>query len=554
MQQDVPRPGPTGGTHPADGTHPGRGTGHRRSPVRAAGAHPLGWVSPSPAPPHSSSRPRLHPRTRLTTAALALTSVSISMAAAPAAVPVTHPGPGAPSLARAGSTCLPGHAEGIQMSEGIPTPPGHAPSTGTLRALTLMIDFPDVRGEGSARDRFAEFFPATADWYAASSYGALDYRAETPVKGWLRMPRPFSSYGIERGAGYEPGYRRLIEDLARAADDRIDFGRYDLINVLVTPNAGPPAAETVLSVSFTGIADAPEADGVPLNRISFIYSRQNDGSPGAAANAYRVLPHENAHSLGLPDLYTDDGGGNKAGHWDLMSEDWGPGNDFLGWHKRKLGWLDDDRHVECANGSGRSRHTIRPLGERDGGGTGGGTGGTDGYEQAVADTANGRPRPGDPAAGRAADTSDRNASTAAVVPSHSHRTGPTRETGQTRETRQIRQIRQIRQTKLVYAPVTDSTGYAIEVRTRSGNDEAVCKPGVLVYWVDTRVETGRGPVEVRDSTPASGGCARLPNVAAELTDAPFGVGERYRDARTGVAVEVTGREPDGTHRITVTRP
>ncbi|WP_374112938.1 hypothetical protein [Streptomyces sp. WAC 00631] len=171
-----------------------------------------------------------------------------------------------------------------------------------------------------------------------------------------------------------------------------------------------------------------------------------------------------------------------------------------------------------------------------------------GHEEAVgyeadgaggADAGNGRTRPGDPAAGRTADTSDRNAPAAAVSPSHSRRTGPTRQT---------------RQTKLVYVPVTDSTGYAIEVRTRSGNDEAVCKPGVLVYWVDTRVETGRGPVEVRDSTPASGGCTRLPNVAAELTDAPFGVGEHYRDARTGVTVEVTGREPDGAHRITVTRP
>ncbi|WP_244177145.1 M6 family metalloprotease domain-containing protein [Streptomyces albus] len=480
--------------------------------------------------------------------------MSISMAAAPTAVPVTHPGPGAPSLAQTGAACVPGRAEGIQMSEGIPTPPGHAPSTGTLRALTLMIDFPDARGEGSARERFAEFFPATADWYETSSYGALDYRAETPVKGWLRMPRPFSSYGIERGAGYEPGYRRLIDDLAKAADDRIDFGLYDLINVLVTPNAGPSAAETVLSVSFTGVADAPRADGVPLNRISFIYSRQNDGSPGAAANAYRVLPHENAHSLGLPDLYTDDDGGNKAGHWDLMSEDWGPGNDFLGWHKRKLGWLDDGRHVECADGSGRSHHTIRPLGERDTGGDGGGwTDVHDVYEQAAADGEEGgagrehggkaRTEPGSPGGqpGRAA-------------PPGPDAVKQSMRTEQTEQAEQTGPGKPAKETKLVYVPVTDSTGYAVEVRTQSGNDEAVCKPGVLVYWVDTRVETGRGPVEVRDSTPASGGCARLPNVAAELTDAPFGVGERYRDARTGVAVEVTGRDPDGTHRITVTRP
>jgi hypothetical protein len=89
---------------------------------------------------------------------------------------------------------------GVQMSEGIPTPPGYSRSTGEIRALNLMIDFPDAKGEGTAADRMSEFFPQTADWFRTSSYGRLAYRAEAPIGGWLRMPMPFAAYGIERGS------------------------------------------------------------------------------------------------------------------------------------------------------------------------------------------------------------------------------------------------------------------------------------------------------------------------------------------------------------------
>ncbi|KAF4409755.1 M6 family metalloprotease domain-containing protein [Streptomyces lycii] len=501
-----------------------------------------------------TGRAARRPGTALLTGS-ALAAAVISVAAAPA-VPVAHPGPAAEVLARPDATCAPVHAPGVQMSEGIPTPSGHAPTTGTLRALTLMIDFPDAQGEGRALDRFAEFFPETADWYERSSYGVLDYRAETPVRDWLRMPRPFASYGVERGARYEPGYRRLVQDLARAADRHVDFSAYDLINVLVTPNAGPSAVDTVLSVTFTGPPGVPHADGVPLDNMSFIYSRQDDGTTGAAENAYRVLPHENAHSLGLPDLYTGEGG-RKAGHWDLMSEGWGANNDFLGWHKRKLGWLDEDREVGCAVGSGTSEHTLLPLNRRtDAGASGPGASAAPAHpaghpaaHPTSKPASEPRPRPGS-RTGSGSDSrpgpGSRSDARSDSRPGSGSRPGPGARPGTGTGAG--------RGTKLLYVPVTGTAGYAVEVRTREGNDAVVCKPGVLVYWVDTRVDSGAGPVEVRDSAPRSGGCAQRSNVNAELTDAPFGVGETYRDARTGITVEVTGRNADGSHELKVSRP
>ncbi|MFD9539812.1 M6 family metalloprotease domain-containing protein [Streptomyces sp. NPDC060022] len=362
---------------------------------------------------------------------------------------------------------------GVQMSEGMPTPPGYARSTGEIKALNLMIDFPDAEATEPAEDRLAEFFPQTSDWFRTSSYGRLTYVPEAPLKDWLRMPQPFSAYGIERGSPYEPGYRKLVKDLVSTANPKVDFSAYDLVNVLVTPNAGPSALDTVLSVTFSGNDDAPLADGVPLANTSFVYSRQDDGSGSYAETGYRVLPHENGHVFGLPDLYTMEGGGS-VGHWDIMSEDWGANNDLLGWHKWKLGWLDNSQ-IRCAAMPGTSEHTLGPLAT---------TGGT----------------------------------------------------------------------KLAFVPLSAESGYAVEVRTPAGNDEAVCRPGVLIYKVSSDVDTGQGPVSVADSTEDSGGCTRRPNVHAELSDAPFEPGEVFTDRSNGIRISVVAKDADGNYEVRITRP
>jgi M6 family metalloprotease-like protein len=381
-------------------------------------------------------------------------------------------GPGAVNKEVALGPCRIASATAVQMSEGLPTAPGYARSTGRIRALNLMIDFPDTTGPGKALDRLAEFFPQTSEWFRTSSYGRLDYRSETPLRNWLRMPLPFAEYGIERGAPYEPGYRRLVEDIVAIADRDVDFSAYDLVNVLVTPNAGPSALETVLSVTFSGNADAPQADGAALSNTSFVYSRQDDGSGSYGDTGYRVLPHENGHVFGLPDLYTV-GGGGSVGHWDIMSEDWGANNDLLGWHKWKLGWLDDEQ-IGCAAGTGSSDYLLGPLAA-----------------------------PGGP--------------------------------------------------KMAFVPISKESGYAVEVRTRAGNDEAVCEPGVLVYLVDAGVDTGRGPVTIEDSTENSGGCTRRPNVHAELSDAPYLPGQSFVDRDHRIRISVLSREPDEHFRVRVTR-
>ncbi|WP_433571630.1 M6 family metalloprotease domain-containing protein [Streptomyces sp. CA-251247] len=404
-------------------------------------------------------------------AALALAALTTASATLPAPTKASA-GPVATADETGLGPCRIPTTLGIQMSEGIPTPPGYSPSTGEIRALNLMIDFSDAVGEGRAVDRLAEFFPQTSDWFRTSSYGRLSYTPHAPVPEWLRMPMPFAAYGIERGSPYEPGYRNLVEDIVAAADPKVDFSAYDLVNILVTPNAGPSALDTVLSVTFSGNHDAPVADGVPLANTSFVYSRQDDGSGSYAETGYRVLPHENGHVFGLPDLYTSEGGGS-VGHWDIMSEDWGANNDLLGWHKWKLGWLDSHQ-IGCASTPGTTEYSLTPLA------TAGGA-------------------------------------------------------------------------KMAIVPISEDTGYAVEVRTRAGNDEAVCAPGVLIYRVHTGVDTGQGPVTVADSSRDSGGCTRRPNVHSELSDAPYQPGESFVDKKNGIRISVIRADSGDVHKVRVTR-
>ncbi|MEU6098341.1 M6 family metalloprotease domain-containing protein [Streptomyces sp. NPDC047079] len=420
------------------------------------------------------SRRRIRPRRAVSLASVTALTLAVSTSAGTGRLTADSAtaGPIAPTRSSALRPCMIHSRPNIQMSEGIPTSSGYAHSTGTVHALTLMIDFSDAPGQGSALDRFAEFFPRTRQWFTTGSYGRLDYRPETPIRHWLRMPKPFKAYGMERGAPFDPGYRQLVQDIVTAADPEVDFRRYDLVNVLATPNAGPSALDTVLSVTFAGNTDAPLGDGVPVANASFIYSRQDDGSGSYAATGYRVLPHENTHTFGLPDLYTQEGG-TAVGHWDIMSEDWGADNDLLGWHKWKLGWLKDSQ-VACVTARGTAAYTLTPLAR---------------------------------AGGR----------------------------------------------KLVFVPLSSRTGYALELRTREGNDAAVCRPGVLVYRVDAGVDTGNGPITVYDSRPGSGGCTRSPNVQAELSDATFQPGQSFKDGRAGIVISVVGKDRSGNFRVHVTR-
>lgn len=79
------------------------------------------------------------------------------------------------------------------------------------------------------------------------------------------------------------------------------------------------------------------------------------------------------------------------------------------------------------------------------------------------------------------------------------------------------------------------------------------RPGVLIYKVSSDVDTGQGPVSVTDSTKDSSGCTRLPNVHAELSDAPFQPGQTFNDRANGIRISVLDKDSKGDYRVRITR-
>lgn len=218
-------------------------------PFRRGGIPPR-RIQPRRIPPR-----RIRPRRVVALASVTALTLAVSTSAGTGHLTAkgTTTAAGATALARGSALgpCMIRGPLGTQMSEGVPTPPGYSRSTGTVRALNLMVDFSDAPGEGSAMDRFAEFAPQTQKWFRTSSYGRIDYRPEAPLTEWLRMPRSFRSYGIERGAPFEPGYHAAWSRTWCGPPIRWwTSGRTTSSTSSSPRTAGPSALDTVLSVTF----------------------------------------------------------------------------------------------------------------------------------------------------------------------------------------------------------------------------------------------------------------------------------------------------------------
>ena len=98
-------------------------------------------------------------------------------------------------------------------------------------------------------------------------------------------------------------------------------------------------------------------------------------------------------------------------------------------------------------------------------------------------------------------------------------------------------------TKALFVRTGPFTGVVVENRTAQVNDAAICREGVLVYTVDSRIGTGDGPIEVVGGTRA--GCG-----SGDRSDATLRVGGSV--SVDGVTVRVVGRDR-GTAEVVITQ-
>ncbi|MBV9023148.1 MAG: M6 family metalloprotease domain-containing protein [Streptomycetaceae bacterium] len=110
-------------------------------------------------------------------------------------------------------------------------------------------------------------------------------------------------------------------------------------------------------------------------------------------------------------------------------------------------------------------------------------------------------------------------------------------------------------TKLVVIKRSDTGAYAVEVRSRHGNDSRACAEGVLLYHIRTDVSSTRGPIQVRNAHPNSSAppnCRKAQEPS--LADAPFRPGESYTADHSRFRLQVLGKDARGNYRVQITAP
>ncbi|GAB3967453.1 M6 family metalloprotease domain-containing protein [Streptomyces sparsus] len=224
----------------------------------------------------------------------------------------------------------------------------------TVDAVMLFLSFPDSRPLTTPTQLAEDYFPATSDFFRRASYGSLDLRAH-PVERWIEMPAESRAYDIARDWSADMRSAFLNDALA-VADPEVDFSRFDVVYLVADPNAPGVDSDATKVVNFQ---HPVRLDGTELRRIVTVFEQYP-----ADRN---VLAHETGHVFDLPDLYNrpEDGKGDwdtHVGDWDLMGSQFGLAPEPFGWHKWKLGWLNDHQ-IDCVQGPGASRHSLRPLAE-----------------------------------------------------------------------------------------------------------------------------------------------------------------------------------------------
>ena len=222
------------------------------------------------------------------------------------------------------------------------------PTTGNVKSLVFLIDFPDMKNDGttpedvetmlfSEEDKEASDYPyeSLRAYYQRSSYGKLNISGE--VYGWLRMKHNREYYN---GEDAEASRQEIIKEILEAYDDQIDFSKYDsdqdgMVDSIYIYYAGGTEEWGTQWWSYvvTNSIQGEFADGMKVKKYCFF----GDMSKVTAI-------HETGHLLGLPDYYDYEGipwfewnGENGGLGWfDMMDYNMGEHNIFS---KMLLGWV-----------------------------------------------------------------------------------------------------------------------------------------------------------------------------------------------------------------------
>lgn len=248
----------------------------------------------------------------------------------------------------------------------VPLNGGEVPTTGTLRGLVILAEYPDVPfSERNGKDVFDRLLNeqgyslgnangSVRDYYIDQSYGL--FTPEFDVAGPVVLPNDMSYYGGDRNGSIDPNAYRMIQDACTLVDDEVDFSKYDnnndgkvdLVYVIYSGYAQSNGASTSTVWPHMWFLSEYGADvvldGVAVDR--YACSSERSGVAGDEITGIGLICHEFSHTLGLPDIYDTSYSSSAMtmGQWDVMdmgcyNNDMRTPAGYSSYEKSVMGWI-----------------------------------------------------------------------------------------------------------------------------------------------------------------------------------------------------------------------
>jgi len=240
------------------------------------------------------------------------------------------------------------------LNSGFPRRADRLKITGTIRALIIPVDFPDVVGRNSPSEEFFAMANGTDLFFQQVSGGRVNFAFQT-LKNYVRMPFNSNEFNLGSWSSGNPNgyYKAALE----VADPFVDYSQFDVVYIL-SPRTVPSSS---IAYGPAFITKVETDDGFIYNgSISGADAYQN--FPGAD---WKWMAHETGHLFGLHDLYTVSPQPATYGSWDIMSLNWTEqAIELNSWNRYISGWLDESE-INCLENSSITSsaitRTLTPL-------------------------------------------------------------------------------------------------------------------------------------------------------------------------------------------------
>jgi len=237
---------------------------------------------------------------------------------------------------------------GSGLGVGFPRPGGYLPSSGTVRAVMLFVEFPTVKIDEDIAAEAVRYTEQFIEFMYRQSRGKQQWEFTVPPEVFLinRDPREYGA-DFTSSTFALPRFDLYLQDAVNAADSRVDFSDFDVVYVI------PP--RKIGNVISYGPASPRMPEGYVSSDEGSIYAAAtagNDSRLGRNSEPWEWLAHETGHLYGLSHPLNENGRFDEFGRelsplertelWDLMSWLRSPSPDLWGWSRWWIGWLDDD--------------------------------------------------------------------------------------------------------------------------------------------------------------------------------------------------------------------